>query len=46
MKNQKSLLDSANSTFINKDVLEMGCVRMKNKDEIDFNPIYKMDKRV
>ena len=46
MKNQKSLLDSANSTFINKDVLEMGCVRMKNKDEIDFNPIYKMDKKV
>ena len=29
-----------------KHILELGCVVMENKDEIKFNPIYKMDKQV
>ena len=32
--------------FKNKHILELGCVVMENKDEIKFNPIYKMDKQV
>ena len=34
------------STFKDNNILELGCVVMKNKDEIKFNPIYKMDKQV
>ncbi len=46
VSNQKYILDSAKSSFKNKDILELGCVVMKNRDEIKFNPIYKMDKKV
>ena len=46
VSNKKNILDSAKSTFKNKEILELGCVVMENKDEIKFNPIYKMDKQV
>ena len=46
VSNKKHILDSGKSTFKNKDILELGCVVMENKDEIKFNPIYKMDKQV
>ena len=46
VSNKKYILDSAKSSFKNKEILELGCVVMENKDEIKFNPIYKMDKQV
>ena len=46
VSNKKHILDSAKSSFNNKHILELGCVVMENKDEIKFNPIYKMDKEV
>ena len=46
VSNQKNILDSGKSTFKDKHILELGCVVMKNKDEIEFNPIYKMDKEI
>ena len=46
VSNKKHILDSAKSSFKYKEILELGCVVMKNKDEIKFNPIYKMDKQV
>ena len=46
VSNKKHILDSGKRTFKNKEILELGCVVMENKDEIKFNPIYKMDKQV
>ena len=46
VSNQKDILDSGKSAFKDKHILELGCVVMENKDEIKFNPIYKMDKQV
>ena len=46
VSNKKHILDSGKRTFNDKHILELGCVVMENKDEIKFNPIYKMDKQV
>ena len=46
VSNKKYILDSAKSSFKDKEILELGCVVIENKDEIKFNPIYKMDKQV
>ena len=46
VSNKKHILDSAKSSFKDKEILELGCVVIENKDEIKFNPIYKMDKQV
>ena len=46
VSNKKHILDAGKRTFNDKHILELGCVVMENKDEIKFNPIYKMDKQV
>ena len=46
VSNKKHIIDSGRRTFKDKEILELGCVVMENKDEIKFNPIYKMDKQV
>ena len=46
VSNKKHIIDSGKSAFKNKEISELGCVIMRNKDEIEFKPIYKMDKQV
>ena len=46
ISNREDILNSGKSAFNDKHILELGCVVMENKDEIKFNPIYKMDKQV